>query len=117
AVEPGPVLTRQPGEVFWLTGRQALAPPSSVEAIEDAIDRYGVAYLIVDEGRYANAPENPLERFVRERPKQAHPVWGESRTVRRFCTRRLAFNEQGPRSGASRSPRSDGSSAGSKGPS
>ena len=27
--EPGPILTRHPGEVYWQTGRQALAPGSS----------------------------------------------------------------------------------------
>ena len=66
---PGPILTRHPGEVFWLTGRLAVAPGSSDL---DAIDRLGtdrgVAYLLVDPDRYADAPPTPLDRLAASRP-------------------------------------------------
>jgi hypothetical protein len=73
---PGPILTRQPGEVFWLTGRQALLlPGDEPETIDQAIDRYGVAYILVDNERYAHAPANPLSRYVTSRPERVVKVW------------------------------------------
>lgn len=63
--QPGPVLSRHPGDVYWLTGRSALAPASDDPSeIEELIMRYHVAYLIVDRDRYANAPPHPLGRYV-----------------------------------------------------
>lgn len=77
ADEPGPILTRHPGEVFWLTGRPALAPPGDdPEAIARLIEGYGVAYLLVDDLRYARDPTNPLHRFVASRPGRVERVWG-----------------------------------------
>jgi hypothetical protein len=64
--QPGPILTRQPGEAYWLSGRKALSPEQATWAIEEQVRRYGVAYLILDEARYTNAPVNPLSGFVRE---------------------------------------------------
>jgi hypothetical protein len=65
---PGPVLTRHPGEIFWQTGRPALAPADEDPvAIDRLIDAYGVAYLLIDEDRYARAPTNPLARYAAER--------------------------------------------------
>jgi hypothetical protein len=83
---PGPVLTRHPGEVFWLTGRQALAVPTAerpgevgadAAAIARTIEAYRVSYLLVDQARYARAPASPLARFVAEHPEQVRKVWGD----------------------------------------
>lgn len=83
ADRPGPVLTRHPGEVFLRTGRQALEAatserPGAVDAdpaeIAELIHRYGVAYLLVDERRYAEAVASPLDRYVRERPETLRQV-------------------------------------------
>lgn len=85
---PGPVLTRHPGEVFLATGRQALEVPSaerpgeddaSPEEVARAIDRYGVAYLVLDEARYAGEPRGPLARFVAERPERVRLAWRRER--------------------------------------
>jgi hypothetical protein len=81
---PGPILTRHPGEVFLATGRQALEVSSSErpgerdagpEDIAETIMRYHVAYLLVDEARYAQAPPSPLTQFVRQRPDEVKRVW------------------------------------------
>jgi hypothetical protein len=73
---PGPILTRHPGEVFWLTGRPALGPPGDdLEAIARLIDRSGVAYLLVDDSRYARDVANPLHRFVASRPSAVRRTW------------------------------------------
>jgi hypothetical protein len=69
---PGPILVRQAGEAYWLAGRsrQALAPPPWADpaAVDALIDRYGVAYLIVDDDRYEGAEPGPLARYADERP-------------------------------------------------
>ncbi|HEX8201665.1 MAG TPA: glycosyltransferase family 39 protein [Isosphaeraceae bacterium] len=85
---PGPVLTRHPAEVSWLTGRPALAPPGDdPEAIDRLIGRYGVAYLLVDDPRYARDVANPLLRFVAARPGRVERAWsGDSVAV--FAVRR-----------------------------
>ncbi len=73
---PGPVLTRHPGEVYCQTRRRALAPISDdPEAIASEILRYRVAYLLVDDDRYANAPENPLATYTREHGRDLRLVW------------------------------------------
>ena len=83
ADRPGPILTRHPGEVFLRTGRQALEPRTSERpgAVDDdpaeiagTIRRYGVAYLLVDEHRYAEAVASPLDRYVKERPEAVRQV-------------------------------------------
>ena len=80
----GPILTRHPGEVYLLTGRHALdvstreragSRDATPEEIADIISRFRVAYLIIDDGRYANAPTSPLARYVNERPESVHKVW------------------------------------------
>jgi hypothetical protein len=82
---PGPVLTRHPGEVFWQTGRQALEVPTSerpgdvdadVDAMARTIATYRVAYLLIDQDRYALAHPSPLIRFVAEHPERVRKVWG-----------------------------------------
>ena len=81
----GPVLTRHPGEVYWQTGRQALEVPTAerpgdadadVSAIARTIAAYHVAYLLIDQERYANAPASPLARFVAAFPVRVRKVWG-----------------------------------------
>ncbi len=62
---PGVVMARHPSDVAWLTGRPAVATPDGgPDAIDRAIRRYGVAYLLVDDDRYANAATNPLRAFI-----------------------------------------------------
>jgi hypothetical protein len=82
---PGPVLTRHPGEVYLQTGRQALEvstserrgdADASPEAIDGLIDRYNVAYLLIDQERYTHAPPSPLNRFALERPGRVRKIWG-----------------------------------------
>jgi len=72
----GPVLSRHPGEVYWLSGRPGLmAEGNTAEDVERTIQRYGIAYLLIDEERYAKAPSNPLARFVATHPKRVRRVW------------------------------------------
>ena len=74
----GPVLARQAGEVYWLTDRPAIAPPADdPPAIDRAIDRYGIAFLLVDGDRYARAPTSPLGRYARARPDRVGLAWSE----------------------------------------
>jgi hypothetical protein len=73
---PGPLLTRHPGEAYWLTGRPALAPSSDdPEATDRTIDRYHAAFLLIDEERYARAPANPLSHYVTRHPERVRLVW------------------------------------------
>jgi hypothetical protein len=79
---PGLVLTSHAGEVFWQTGRQGVAWDSpEPEAIDRLIDRLGIAYLLIDEDRYANAAEDPLVQYVRRYPDRVTLVWRGSRGV------------------------------------
>jgi Dolichyl-phosphate-mannose-protein mannosyltransferase len=78
ASRPGPVLTRHPGEVFWQTGRLAVAPDSpDPEAVDRLIDRLGVPYLLIDEDRYAHAASNPLRLYVERYPSRSALIWGK----------------------------------------
>jgi hypothetical protein len=80
AARPGLVMTRHPGEVFWQTRRQAVAPePADPTAIARRIDRLGITYLLIDEDRYANQAESPLARYVRHYPDRAALVWSRKR--------------------------------------
>ena len=92
ATRPGPVLTRHPGEVFWQTGRQAIPPDApDPEAIDHLIGRLGIAYLLIDDDRYANAGPNPLGRYVRRFPDHVALVWERNQgtaPVRVFEVRR-----------------------------
>ena len=54
ATLPGPVLSRDPGEVFWLSGRQAIPPGGTLADIEAIISEFRVSYILIDDGRYAN---------------------------------------------------------------
>ena len=66
----GPVLTRHPGEVFWLTGRTALAPREggTVNDVGRLIQTYKADYLLVDDERFALAAASPLGRFAQAFP-------------------------------------------------
>jgi hypothetical protein len=84
ADRPGPVLTRHPGEVFWRTGRPALEVPTAerpgdrdadAAAIARTIAAYRVAYLLIDQERYAHAPPSPLAQFVVQYPDRVRKVW------------------------------------------
>jgi hypothetical protein len=80
ATPTGPVLTRHPGEVFWQTGRRTIPPdPPDPVSIEHLIDRVGVAYLLIDDARYANAEPNPLGRYVERFPGRVALVWERNR--------------------------------------
>jgi hypothetical protein len=88
AQQPGPVLSRHPGEVFWQTGRRGLevsgeerpnAHDADLDAIERTIKAHHVAYLLIDRDRYALAPESPLARYVSEHPDRVAKVWGRER--------------------------------------
>ncbi len=81
---PGPVLSRHPGEVFWMTGRTGLAVASTERsgdrdadplAIASMVDQYRVAFLLIDRRRYQNAPVSPLTRYVDRFPDRVEKVW------------------------------------------
>jgi hypothetical protein len=72
----GPVYSRHPGEVYWLTGRPGLAPRSDdPDEIGRGIARYHVAYLLIDEERYRRAPPNLLTGYVSSHPGRVRRVW------------------------------------------
>lgn len=116
ANHPGTVLTRHPGEVYWLSGRKALSPPeTSSESTTRLIEQWNVAYLLVDDERYANAPENALARFVQQNPERVRLVWSRdagSTTIRIYEVARDAVNDRAsdPRSEGGRSPHNGESS-------
>ena len=64
----GSVLTRHPGEVFWLTGRTSLSPDSG--DLDALITREKVAFLLIDDERFALITKSPLGRFVIENPNR-----------------------------------------------
>jgi Dolichyl-phosphate-mannose-protein mannosyltransferase len=85
AAHAGPVISRHPGEVFLRTGRQGLAVSSAErpgdrdadpESVERIVKAYGVAYLLIDQDRYAYAPKSPLERYVAQYTDRVRLVWG-----------------------------------------
>ena len=94
---PGPILSRHPGEVYWLTGRSGLAPRSDdPEATDHAIDRYRVAYLLIDEERYARAPASPLGRYVARHPERVRLVWQRKKdgtTITIYAVQRPAVSQ------------------------
>ncbi len=62
--------------MFWLTGRRSFSPSSNdPELIDGLIDRYEVAYVLIDEDRYANAQASPLGRYVARHPQRLREVW------------------------------------------
>jgi hypothetical protein len=77
ADRPGPVLSRHPGEVDWLSGRPGLAAPDDDQAIEDLIQKYHVDFLLIDDSRFARAPASPLGRFAARHPDRVARAWDE----------------------------------------
>jgi hypothetical protein len=84
ADRPGPVLSRHPGEVYWQTGREGLEVSAAERHTERELDSGSiaitiaenhVAYLLIDQERYARAPRNPLTRFVETHPYGVRKVW------------------------------------------
>ena len=61
-----PVLSRYPGEVYWQTGLLGVTPPSDLTptALDRLIEEHHVAYVLIDGGRFANAPADPLADLV-----------------------------------------------------
>ena len=92
---PVPSSTRHPGEVFWQTRRQAVAPaPPDPEAIDQLIRRFGVAYLLIDEDRFANESANPLSAYVKRYPGSVGLVWcGLGATLRSRSSRSIRRDE------------------------
>ncbi|QEH38472.1 hypothetical protein OJF2_70750 [Aquisphaera giovannonii] len=91
---PGPVLTRHPGEVFLATGRQALEvstserpgdADASPEEIDRLIERYGVAYVLVDNDRYLNAATTPLGRYANVRRGTSLREISSARSTRSYA--------------------------------
>jgi hypothetical protein len=79
ADRPGLVMTLRPGEVYWQTTRHAVTPDSPDSgAIAERIDRLGIAYLLIDADRIANAPMNPLTRYVENYPDRVALLWSRS---------------------------------------
>ena len=72
---PGPILARHPADVAWLSGRQTIGIGSDDPGRE--IDRRGVAFLLVDDARYANAPASPLRVFAERSPDRVRLAWRE----------------------------------------
>ena len=106
----GAVLTRHPGEIYWQTGRRALAPASDEPAaVARLIDKYNVGYLLIDESRYVNEPASPLMLFVARHPERVENAWTRGSGSSLITVFRV-ISASDPRNGASRSPRSDGSS-------
>jgi hypothetical protein len=84
ARRPGPVISRHPGEVFWRSGREGLDVSGSdhpgdhaadERAIARVIDEFQAAYLLVDEGRYSQAPTTLLTQFVAQSPERFREVF------------------------------------------
>jgi hypothetical protein len=74
--KPGPILARHPAEVFWQTGRRSLAASSDdPERIDELIDRFRVAYILIDEDRYVRTQVSPLLHYVARRPECVREVW------------------------------------------
>ncbi len=82
---PGPVLARHPADVAWLTGRHALSGDSG--DIDGEIRRRRVAFLLIDDARYVNAPASPLGSFARRSPDRVRLAWGGDGSVRVYEVR------------------------------
>ncbi len=66
---PGPVLSRHPGEVFLRTGRTGINARAEGLTIMEATDRFGVAYILADEDRFAEE-RNPSASDVADTPAE-----------------------------------------------
>jgi hypothetical protein len=72
----GPILTRYPADVAWLTGRPGVEiPAGDPGSISRTIERYQVAYILVDEARFANADASPLPAYIANSPDRVRLAW------------------------------------------
>ncbi|AGA29933.1 ArnT family glycosyltransferase [Singulisphaera acidiphila] len=79
---PGPILTHYPADLFWQTGRKAMETGTQdPRSIRRLIDQYGVAYLLVDENPFTNAPADPLSRFIVSQSDCVRLAWGPQGAV------------------------------------
>lgn len=79
---PGPILTHYPADLFWQTGRKAMeASTQDPKSICRLIDQYGVAYLLIDENPFTNAPADPLSRFIVSQSGRVRLAWGPQGAV------------------------------------
>ncbi|WP_435020316.1 glycosyltransferase family 39 protein [Tundrisphaera sp. TA3] len=83
---PGPVLSMHPAEVYWTTGRVGLGVnPDDPEEAARSIDRLGVAYLLIDDNRYARSPANPIAQFIERHPDRVRQVWRRDAGASSVC--------------------------------
>ena len=79
--KPGPVLTRQGGEAYWLMNqaRKVVPAPSpeSGQTVELTLVKYQVAYLIDDAGRYVRSAPGTVAQFVIDFPNRVEAVWSQ----------------------------------------
>ncbi len=76
----GPVMGRHPGDLAWLSRRLAVPIPDGDQLkIAEAIRRERVAFLVIDDDRYARSPDNPLRSLVTGSP-WVQKVWGRGTT-------------------------------------
>jgi hypothetical protein len=95
AARPGLVMTRHPGEVYWQTRRQSVAPePPDLAAIADRIDHLRITYLLIDEDRYVNQAESPLAQFVAIYPDRVALIW---KATRRMASIQIWENQRASR--------------------
>ena len=63
-------------------GRTSIAgqalPPGDTAEIRQLLDSSQVAYLLIDDERYADAPANPLAAFVEQEPGKVRQVWSRT---------------------------------------
>ncbi|WP_169972649.1 glycosyltransferase family 39 protein [Tautonia rosea] len=84
---PGPIMTIYPAEAFWFTGRPGLTslPLKGEPDVAGQIDRYGVAYLVATESRFARALDDPISQFVADHPDRVELRWSsDDETIRVF---------------------------------
>ncbi len=91
---PGPVLARHPAEVYWLTGRKSLTPAGNgAESLDQLIDAYHVAYLLIDDARYANAPVSALTHHVKMKPDRVRLVWNSATVSIYACVKGIDHDD------------------------
>ena len=76
----GPVMGQHPADVAWLSRRLAVEiPEGDLSQIAATIRQNRVAFLVVDQGRYARSPDNPLRAFVND-AKWVREAWRRGST-------------------------------------
>ncbi|WP_422930964.1 ArnT family glycosyltransferase [Singulisphaera sp. PoT] len=73
----GPIVTHYAADLSWQTGRRALEVDTfDHKLFLSALHRYNVAYVIVDEQPFANAPPDPAGAAVKAAPGSFILKWG-----------------------------------------